>query len=306
MNKNFLNWLIFFSLSAIWGSSFILMKISMNNHLSPYQVAAVRILSAGLVLAPIGIRSMRSIPRGKLFIVFVSGVFGSLMPSFLFCMAEEGIDSSLAGTINCLTPVFVIITGALFFHATTTPAKVAGIFIALTGSFLLLLSKGHMHETRHLVYVSFVVLATMVYGFNVNMVAAHLHNISSLHIVAVALTLNALPALLVLIFTGYFDLPLYNTQLLIATGAASLLGLVGTAFATIIFYMLVKSAGSVFASMVTYGIPFVAVGWGITFGESFGWQQLICLLMILAGVYQVNRKPLRTYRPDASAGRGTE
>ncbi|MBC7886527.1 MAG: DMT family transporter [Ferruginibacter sp.] len=290
MNKNFLNWLLFIALSLIWGSSFILIKIGLDNHLNPYQVAALRIVSAGLVLLPSMIKYIRRIPSNKLFIVFMSGALGSLLPSFLFCMAEEGIDSSLAGTLNCLTPVFVILTGAILYQTKTSANKITGIIIAFTGSFLLLISKGRIQESQHLVYVSFVVLATILYGINVNMVAKHLLHISSLHIAAVALSLNAIPALLVLIFTGYFSLPLANHNLLVATAAACALGIVGTAMATILFYMLVKRAGGIFATTVTYGIPFIAIGWGIFYGEVFGWKQVVCLLIILFGVYWVNKK----------------
>jgi drug/metabolite transporter (DMT)-like permease len=290
VNKNLLNWLIFTALSIIWGSSFILIKIGLDNHLSPYQLAALRIVSAGLVLLPTTIKYIRNIPANKLFIVFMSGAIGSLLPAFLFCLAEEGIDSSLAGTLNCLTPIFVIITGAVFFNTKASTNKVIGIVIAFTGSILLLLIMGHMEENQHLVFISFVVLATIFYGFNVNMVTKHLLNISSLHIAAVALTLNAIPALLVLIVTGFFNLSFGNHNLLLAIGAASFLGVVGTAFATIIFYTLVKRAGGIFASMVTYGIPFIAIGWGIIFGETLSWKQVGCLIIILFGVYWVNKK----------------
>ena len=293
MNKNLTTWLIFIALSLIWGSSFILMKIGLDNQLTPYQVAALRCASGGLVLVPVMLKYIRHIPAKKLLIVFISGTLGSLLPAFLFCLAEEGIDSSLAGTLNCLTPVFVIITGALFFKTKTSANKIIGLVIAFAGSILLLLSKGNIQESRHLLYVSFVVIATFSYGFNVNMVARHLVNVPSLHIAAVSLSLNAIPALLVLLFTGYFNLPLSNHQLLLATGAACLLGVAGTAVATIIFYMLVKRAGGIFASMVTYGIPFIAIGWGIIFGEQFGWLQLACLLIILLGVYWVNKKAIK-------------
>ena len=290
MKKEILNWLIFSALSIIWGSSFILIKIGLDNHLSPYQLAALRIVSAGIVLLPTTLKYIRGIPANKLFIVFMSGVIGSFLPAFLFCLAEEGIDSSLAGTLNCLTPIFVIITGAVFFKTRTSSNKIIGIVIAFAGSFLLLFSMGHMKESQHLTYISFVVLATIFYGYNVNMVAKHLLNISSLHIAAVALTLNAIPALLVLIFTGFFSLSFGNHDLWVAIGAASILGVIGTAFATIIFYTLVKRAGGIFASMVTYGIPFIAIGWGIAFGEALGWQQIACVLIILVGVYWVNKK----------------
>ncbi len=291
MNRNLVNWLLFTALSIIWGSSFILMKIGLDNQLSAYQVAALRMVSAGLVLSPVAIKHIRNIPSNKLLMVLLSGTLGSLLPSFLFCMAEEGIDSSLAGTLNCLTPIFVIVTGALFFKTKTSANKIIGIVIAFAGSVLLLISKGHIQESQHLVYVSFVVLATILYGINVNLVGRHLGNIGSLQVAAVALSLNAIPALVILVYTGYFILPLTNHEYLLATGAASLLGIVGTAIATIIFYMLVKRAGGIFASMVTYGIPFIAIGWGIIYGEAFGWKQVVCLLIILSGVYWVNKKP---------------
>jgi drug/metabolite transporter (DMT)-like permease len=290
VNKKLLDWLLFIALSAIWGSSFILMKIGLNNHLSPYQVAALRIVSAGLVLLPTAIKYIRQIPSNKLIIVFISGAIGSLIPAFLFCLAEEGIDSSLAGTLNCLTPIFIIVTGALFFNTHTSSNKIIGIGIAFVGSLLLLISKGHMQESRHLVFVSFVVFATVLYGFNVNMVGRHLISITSLHIVAVALSLNAIPAFIVLVFTGFFRLPLSNHDILLAVGAASVLGIVGTALATVIFYTLVKRAGGIFASMVTYGIPIVAIGWGIVYGEALSWKEVFCLIVILVGVYRVNKK----------------
>lgn len=289
MNKGFLNWLIFILLSIIWGSSFIMMKEGLL-HLSAYQVAALRIVFSGIVLLPSAFKHFKQVPKNKLVIIFMSGVLGSLLPAFLFCVAEEGIDSALAGTLNSLTPIFVIITGALFFNSKTSANKILGIFIAFTGSVLLLLSKGHMHESKNLVYVSFVVIATICYGINVNMVYKHLHNIGSIQIASLALTLNAIPALAILATTGYFNLDLTNTGILYSTGHAALLGIFGTAIASIIFYMLVKRAGAVFASMVTYGIPVVANFWGMIYGEEVGWKQFGCLFLILTGVYVANRR----------------
>lgn len=258
--------------------------------LSAYQVASLRIVFSGIVLLPTAIKYFNKIPKDKLFIIFMSGVLGSLLPAYLFCIAEQGIDSALAGTLNSLTPIFVIITGALFFNSKATPNKIFGIIISFTGSILLLFSKGNMQESQNLMYISFVVLATIFYGLNVNMVHRHLSNIGSLQIAAVALTLNAIPALLVLIFTGYFNLPLTDRSVLLSTGAAAMLGIFGTAIASIIFYMLVKRAGAIFASMVTYGIPVVAIILGIFYQEKVGWKQVGCLALILLGVYVANRK----------------
>lgn len=289
MNKGLLNWLIFITLSIIWGSSFVLMKEGLVS-LSPYQVASLRIVFSGVVLLPTALKFFRHVPKDKVFIIFLSGLLGSLLPAYLFCIAEEGIDSALAGTLNSLTPIFVIITGALIFKSKASANKVLGIIVSFTGSILLLLSKGHMQENQNLLYISYVVLATIFYGINVNMVHRYLHNIGSLQIAAVALTLNAIPALIVLAATGYFSLPLTEKGVLLSTGAAAVLGIMGTAVASIIFYMLVKRAGAVFASMVTYGIPVVAIIWGVIYKEDVGWKQVLCLALILAGVYVANRK----------------
>ena len=258
--------------------------------LTAFQVASLRIVFAGIVLLPWAIKSLKQVPKNKLGVIFISGVLGSLLPAYLFCVAELGIDGALAGTLNSLTPIFVIITGALFFSSRTSANKILGICIAFTGSILLLLSKGHMQESQNLVYVSYVVLATIFYGFNVNMVHKHLHHIGSIQIASVALTLNAIPALIVLYFTGYFNLPLSDSGILYSTGHAALLGILGTAIASIIFYVLIKRAGAVFSSMVTYGIPVIANFWGIIYGEEVGLKQFGCLALILTGVYLANRK----------------
>lgn len=285
-----LDWLIFIVLSVIWGSSFILMKIGLDNHLNPYQVAAIRMVASGIVLLPIAVTAFKKIPLSQIKIVFLSGMLGSFLPAFLFCIAENGIDSSLAGMLNALTPIFVIVIGAVFFKVKTGKNKITGIVIAFAGSVLLVMSKGNPKESNHFLYVSFVVLATIFYGLNVNMVSKYLLNIPSLQIAAVALTLNAIPALIILIATGFFNLPLHQHSLIIATVAATVLGIGGTAIATFLFYVLVKRAGSLFASMVTYGIPFIAVAWGIYYKEKFEWSQVFCLLIILFGVYVANKK----------------
>ncbi len=255
-------------------------------HLTAYQVAAIRVASSGLILLPVTLKHIRSIPRDKLGYVFLSGLLGSLLPSFLFCMAEESIDSALAGTLNSLTPIFTIIVGAWLFNIKIPSQKILGILVAFVGSILLLLSKG-IGGNDNLYYSSFIILATLCYGINVNLVQKHLKDIGSLKTAAVALSLCAIPAFIILYFTGYFSLT--ASKMLAGTVAAVILGLFGTALATIIFYILIKRAGAIFSSMVTYGIPFVAIFWGILFHEDVTWKQIFCLGLILVGVYVANR-----------------
>ncbi len=308
MGNKGINWLIFLVLSLIWGSSFILMIKGMER-LSPFQLAALRIIFSGLVLLPVAIKKFKTIPKNKIFTIFLSGFLGSLIPAFLFCIAETKLDSSLAGSLNALTPVFVILMGALFFNNNVAKNKILGICISFAGSILLYFAQplGH-YDSISFLFTLLIVLATIMYGLNVNMVGKYLSGIPSLHIASVALSLNAIPAAVVLYFTGYFSQDIFSTPMLIATGYTFILGVIGTAFASVIFYVLMKRAGMVFASMVTYAIPAVAIMWAIlykhndiifagnlSFKEIIStifynwWKQFICLLIILSGVYYANR-----------------
>jgi len=289
MSKGILNWLLFIVLSFIWGSSFILMKEGMAG-LTAVQVASLRIVASGILLLPLFFTAIKKINIKLLPIVFLSGSFGSLLPAYLFCIAEIGIDSSLAGTLNSLTPVFVIITGALFFKNKTSNQKVIGVVIALSGCLLLFLSHPNLSLGSNLNYLFLIILATIMYGYNVNLVQFYLKGIPSLQIVSVALALNAIPALLVLILTGFFSLDFSSHLVLKSTFFTCLLGAAGTSLANILFYILIKKAGAVFSSMVTYGIPFVAIFWGFLYGELIGLLQILSLLLILLGVYWANRK----------------
>ncbi|OQP64930.1 hypothetical protein A3860_19460 [Niastella vici] len=281
------NAIVFIALCIIWGSSFILMKEGIA-HLSAYQVATIRILSAGIVLLPVAIQQWKNIPRNKLGYVFLSGLLGSFFPAYLFCLAEIKIDSSLAGFLNSLTPIFTIFTGLLFFGQVFQLHKLIGVLIAIGGMLVLLFAKGSVNM-QYLSYASFALVATVLYGFNINLVGRHLKETSSLAVVAVSFALLLPICCIILWATGYFSLPLTQKNMLFSSGASFILGIMGTAVATILFYILIKRAGGLLASMVTYGIPFIALTWGRLAGESIvGWQ-VVGLIIILAGVYVTTR-----------------
>ncbi len=257
--------------------------------LSPYQVASLRILSAGIVLLPFALKAVKQIPKNKMVIVILSGLLGSFFPAYLFCIAETKIDSSLAGILNALTPFFVILVGIAFFDLKTNAQKMIGVLIGFIGLCLLVYTDRNI-SFQNFEYSLLILLATFLYGINVNMVGRHLHGIGSMNIASLAFVFLIIPCLIILYLTGYFTLP-FNSQTVIYSSLASfILGAFGTALASIIFYIMVKRAGAIFASMVAYGIPFIAVLWGIWYGEQVTLIQVGCLGIILSGVYLVNKK----------------
>ncbi|MFY8004575.1 MAG: DMT family transporter, partial [Chitinophagaceae bacterium] len=271
MKQQLINWCLFIALSIIWGSSFLLMKIGLET-LKAYQVAAMRIFSAGLVMLPFLVKSLKGIaPQQRLFVV-LSGILGSFFPAFLFCIAETQISSALTGMLNSLTPLFTIVIGVLFFKLPVTVQKWVGVIIGLVGLIALLLPNGKV-DIANLGYASLVLLATAFYAVNVNMVGKTLKGVPSVAIASVAFSSLIIPSGFILWQTGYFNLPVTANGYWQSSLASAVLGIVGTAFASILFYRLLKSAGALFASMVTYGIPFVAVGWGLVYGESISFLQ---------------------------------
>lgn len=255
---------------------------------TPYQVASLRMLFAGLVLLPFAIKAFRKIPKDKMGLVLISGLVGNFIPAYLFCIAETKIDSALAGILNSLTPLFTILVGILFYKVQTSAIKILGILIGFIGLTFLMLTGKELH-LDHLSYASLVLIATLFYGINVHTVGRYLKAISSIQIASVAFSFLILPSAAVLYFTGYFKMNFDDHLVVHSTLSSAVLGMVGTSMASILFYYLVKKAGILFGSLVTYGIPVVAVAWGLIYGESLAPLQILCLAVILLGVYIVNR-----------------
>ena len=281
------NWLVFALLSVVWGSSFILMKEGLKAF-TPYQVASLRMLSAGIILLPFSYKAFKIVPRQKLGLVIISGILGNFIPAYLFCIAETQIDSSLAGILNSLTPMFTIIVGVVFFKVQTSLVKVIGMIIGFIGlSFLL--AAGKDVSLHNLSFAGLVLLATLFYGINVNIVGRYMQQLGSINVASIAFAFLIIPSTCVLYLTGYFNNNFSDPVVVRSLIASSVLGIVGTSIATILFYFLVKRAGILFGSLVTYGIPIIAVAWGLLDGESLSIMQIGCLGLILLGVYIVNR-----------------
>lgn len=287
MHQKWTNWLVFALLSLVWGSSFVLMKEGLRSF-SPYQVASLRMLFAGLVLVPFAIKALPQIPKEKMGLVLISGVAGNFIPAFLFCIAETQIDSSLAGILNSLTPLFTILVGISFFKVQTNITKIIGVIIGFIG-LCFLFAAGKDMSLRNMSYAGLVLMATLFYGINVNMVGRYLQNIGALNIASVAFSFLVLPSAAILFFTGYFNNNFTNQTVIQSTLASAVLGIVGTSLASILFYYLIKRAGVIFGSLVTYGIPIVAVCWGMVYGEKITPMQYVWMGVILIGVFIANR-----------------
>jgi drug/metabolite transporter (DMT)-like permease len=279
-------------LCFIWGSSFILMKVS-NQGMTPYQVAGLRIFSAALVFIPFSIFHLQEVSRKIAGLLVITGFFGNLLPAFCFAIALVKIDSSLTGVLNSLTPICVVLTGILIFKDKIKRQKILGVIIGFAGLCLLTLTQSDI-SLNNAGYSSLVILGTLSYGINVNLVGHYLKSIRPLHIATISLAFMSVPAALVLWQQEFLRVDFSNSTVQWSLINCLLLGIVGTAFGTVLFYLLVQKAGGLFASLVTYGIPFVALFWGFLDGEKTSWVEMLCLAIILSGVYLANRRERKT------------
>ncbi len=288
-NERIVSWGIFIVLCIIWGSSFILMKAA-KDELTWEQIASLRIFSAGIVMLPFAIFYLSKIPAKKIPLVILSAICGNLFPAYLFAGAiAKNIDSSIAGILNSLTPICVVLTGIFFFRTRIERRKIVGVIIGFVGLTLLTLVSKQGITFDNLEYTLWIFLATILYGFNINIVSHYLKEVNPIHLATTSISFMLIPTGIVLAQQKFLELPFDDNDILLAVVNSVMLGIAGTAIATALFYVLVKKAGGLFASLVTYGVPFIALTWGFIFGEQITILQIGCLGIILLGVYLANR-----------------
>ena len=288
MDKKNLKWIYLIVLSLVWGSSYILIKKALIG-LSPLQVGSLRTIISTVLLLLIGFSSLKSIPKDKWKWILITGLV-SFIPPFLFAYAQTEIDSALAAILNSLTPLATLIIGVGFYRFKIDKKQISGVIIGLIGSVLLMYQGSVINPDQNLLYVFFIIFASILYAVQVNLLKVHLQDVS-----AVAITVGnfifIFPLAVVIFFiSDYKQIDVNNEDVKVALFCILILSIVGTVFAKILFNKFVQIASPVFASSVTYTLPIIALFWGLLDGEVFTLNQLFATVIILTGVYLANKK----------------
>lgn len=290
MQNKKLAWTILIVLSVVWGSSFILMKRGLEAFSSD-EVAALRISIAFIFLSPLLIRHYKIDLKKYSFGLMLMGVFGNLIPAFLFTKAETEISSSLTGMLNALTPLFTVIIGIFWLKLKPSGTQISGIIVGFISAVALMLFDSNNEPSKNALYGLLVVAATVCYAISVNGIKKYLGGLNSITATVWAFTFTGPVALVYLFGFTNFTQHLANNPLAGQSLAyIGILGIVGTALSVIIFNILIKQAGAVFASTCTYLIPVVAIGWGLMDYEIVNWIQVMSIIVIIFSVYLINRR----------------
>jgi drug/metabolite transporter (DMT)-like permease len=283
-----LKWVYLTVLALIWGSSFILIKKGLIG-LTAFQLGSLRIIFAALFLLLIGFKSLIKIPRHLWKYVALTSVFGTFMPAYLFAIAETEIDSSITAILNSLTPLNTLILGAAFFGITFRRNQIWGVIIGLLGSMLLVFNGAVSHPEQNYYYAILVLIASICYAVNVNLIKRFLPDLSPLSITTGNFAVLLVPASLILFFTDFIDV-IHVAEVQHSLLFILVLGVLGTGIANIIFFKLIQISSPVFATSVTYLIPVVAFFWGLLDHEMLTFVQFIGAFVILIGVYLSAKK----------------
>ncbi len=289
MQNTKLKWIYLVILSLVWGSSFILIKKSLIG-LTPMQLGALRTLFAAVFLFLIGFRSMKTIAASDWKWIIISGFFGTFIPAFLFAFAETEIDSGIASILNSTTPLVTLILGAFIFSIRFNKNQLIGVIVGLVGCIALILEGASVNPNQNYLYALLVLCASVCYAINVNIIKRYMQHISPMAIANGNFIVLVIPSVLVLYQSDFFRSDLIsNPRMHESLIYISILAVVGTGIAKVLFNKLVQISTPVFATSVTYTIPIVALLWGILDEEQFTFYQVLASSVIVLGVYLANR-----------------
>jgi drug/metabolite transporter (DMT)-like permease len=283
-----LKWIYLIILSLVWGSSFILIKKGLIG-LTAFQLGSLRIIFAAVFLLLIGFKSLAKIPLYQWKYIALTSMFGTFIPAYLFAIAQTQIDSSVSSILNSLTPLNTLILGALAFGLQFRRNQIFGVLIGLIGSALLIMNGAIHHPEQNYYYAILVLIASICYATNVNLIKKYLHNLTPLSITTGNFMVLLLPASAILFFSGFFDV-VHVPQVQQSVLFILILGVVGTGIANILFFKLIQMSSPVFATSVTYLIPVVAFFWGLLDHEMLTPVQFIGAFIVLIGVYLSAKK----------------
>jgi drug/metabolite transporter (DMT)-like permease len=273
----------FLALSAIWGASFLFIKVAVEHGVPPAGVAFGRVAIGALVLLAV-VRTR--LPRGRVVNahLFVVALVMNTLPFTLFAYGEQHVSSVLAGIYNATTPLLTLLAVLLFLPSERpTPQKLVGLGVGFVGV-LVVLGPWQSFGGGELGGQLMCLGAAACYGIGATYMRRFLAGRpeSGTELAASQLSWGTLQLLIVTLVVG--DTPHDVTTSAVLSMIA--LGALGSGVAYILFFKLIREAGATSATTVTYVIPVFSTVLGIAvLGEALTWNEPVGAVIVLASVW---------------------
>ena len=259
-------WAIVIVLTLIWGSSFIMLKRALEVF-TPGQVFAGRMTTSALVLLPFAVRDVFRIPRNKWPAMIVFAILANFFMTLFYAIAQSGLDSSLNGMLNALTPLMTFLVGVLLYRQSFQLLQWLGLLLGLLGTLILILVDSNWQIGLVNSLAIFSVLATFCYGFVSNLLKFNLQGLSVLEISSVGFLIVLPISLGYALYSGFFPTIVEAEGGWNALSYIIVLAIFANVVGILLLSRLVQLSSPVFASLITYLMPFVALFWGVWDGE---------------------------------------
>jgi drug/metabolite transporter (DMT)-like permease len=278
-----LDWALLAGVALTWGSSFLFIELGLD-HFEPGLVAFLRVFFGAVTLALVpGAR--RSIERGDWPLVALLGLIWMAAPFMLFSVAQQWIESSLAGMINAAAPLFTALIAAIAVRHLPGRLQAGGLVVGFLGVVAVASPSFGEGESTSL-GIGLVLLATVLYGCAFNLAGPLQRRNGALPVIWRA----QLVALILLLPVGAISATdsTFAWESLLPMIA---LGSIGTALAYVWFTTLVGRVGATRGSVTLYFVPVVAILLGaLLLGESIEAVAILGTALVLAGAYLTSRE----------------
>ena len=266
-------------LAAIWGASFLFMRITVP-YLGPVVLIEFRVLLAAMFLFAVGVFIRQRLQLGMHWQRYiVLGLFNAAIPFVLLAYAAQSLTASLLSILNATAPIWGAIVNMLWTRSLLKANTALGLALGVAGVYLLVGTEASLsHGSDNTLAIIAALTATLCYGIG-STYAQHAPRIdphANAHGSMWAASLLLLPW--VLIYGEPVQVPATIAVAVIA------LGVLCTGIAFILYFRLVASIGAASTLSVTYLIPLLGILWGVVFlDESIGWHTLLGTAVVLSG-----------------------
>lgn len=278
------DWISLFALTALWGTAFLMNEVALASFTPSVLVAGRIIIAAALIVGYLRITGDSLPPPGReWWPMVVLALFGNMLPFHLVAWSQQHIDSSLAGVLMAVMPLFVL-TLAHFFvpGARLTPYRAVGFVIGFTGVVVVIGPDFANGVYGNVAFWGAIAVLGAALSYSISTIYARrlgagdpVRRSAGMLIVA---SIMSLPAAAV-------DIPGINTPSIGSAVALGILGLLATGFATLLYFRLVQGPGPTFLSLVNYVVPAWAVVAGAVFlDESLSLSVFLGMALILCGI----------------------
>ena len=282
MSNSQVNFILILLLGFVWGASFMLNKVIVQD-ISPALMTTIRLFLAAIFLSFfIKKTDIKSI-KENIFILFVIGILNFSIPFYLYARAAVDLDASLTAVLNGITPIFVLLIGILFFRNKINLKQVIGIAIGFVG---LVMFTGYDSLTISIYPVVLCLIGSICYAICTN-ILEKLKQISTIVLTTIPLIFGAfgsIPMTLMEMNTNFYLNPTTTSivSLLVLSFICTSLGLLGWIY-------IMKRSSALIASTVIYLIPITAMIWSsLLLSEIITFLMVIGLSLMLFGVWMTN------------------